>query len=120
LFNLFFIYSHKIISSELFSEDTIVNLYEFESAVSDYENGKEEKLRKILVPAELALLEVIPHIQVEKNIDQLLVGKPLMKSDYSKKLPEETFAVFHKERFISVMRPVDEEDIIARAEFVLN
>ena len=44
-----------------------------------------------------------------------------MKSDIKEKLPDsERFAVFHKERFIAVMRKVSEGDIIARPEFVFN
>ena len=102
-----------------FSEDSIINLYDFEKAVEDYKNGNPVLLRKILVPAELALLEVLPEVQINKNINQLLTGKPLMKSDYEGKLPD-LFAVFNKEKFIAIMRSVEEGDIIARPEFVFN
>ncbi len=102
------------VKAGIFSEDSLVDTYEFESAISN-----EEELRKILVPGEEAIKQVLPVVQIDKNIDQLLVGKPLMKSDVSK-IPKEKFAIFQNERFIAIMRPVNEGDIIARPEFVFN
>ena len=104
----------------IFDESTLVNLYDFESAVEEYEEGNEKPLRDMLLPAEEAIKKVMPAVQVDKNIDQLLTGKPLMKSDVDKLPKEGVFAVFHKERFIAIMRSVKEGDIIARPEFVFN
>ncbi|MAG38377.1 RNA-guided pseudouridylation complex pseudouridine synthase subunit Cbf5 [Candidatus Pacearchaeota archaeon] len=107
----------------IFDESKIYTLYEFESAVSEYKSGKQEDLLKMLIPAEEAIKQVLPVVQInEKNVEQLLVGKPLMKSDLSVPLPDqETFALFNKERFIGIYKQVKEEgDIIAKAMFVYN
>jgi len=107
------------VKAGIFSEDSLINLYEFEKAIEEYKKGNEETLRNMLSPAEEAIKKVLPVIQIDKNIDQFLVGKPLMKSDIDK-IPEEKFAIFQNERFIAIMRPVNEGDIIARPEFVFN
>ena len=104
----------------IFSEENIVNLYQLEKAVSEWKNGNEEELRKILIPAEEAIKRVLPEVQVKPElVKQLLTGKPLHKGEV--KLPKgEKFAVFSEEKFIGIYKKVDEEDIIARAEFVFN
>jgi len=101
----------------IFSEEDIVNLYDFESAVNEYKKGNEDPLRKILVPAEI-ISQILPVIQI-KSSKQLLTGKPLMKNDI-KHISEEKFALFDKDRFIGVYRKVNEGDIIARPEFIFN
>ncbi|MCH7568524.1 MAG: RNA-guided pseudouridylation complex pseudouridine synthase subunit Cbf5 [Nanoarchaeota archaeon] len=111
------------IKAGLFDESTIVNLYDFEEAVKDYKTGKEEKLRKILIPAEEALIKLIPKVEVKKeSLKALLNGKPLMLSDLKKQQKdlEKRFAVFCGDRFVAVMRGVSEKDIIGKAEFVFN
>lgn len=113
------------IFSEEDKEWPIINLYEFDKAIDEFKKGKEEKLRKILIPAEQAIKKIMPIVQAkEDNLKQLLIGKPLMKQDLAEKekLPEEIFAVFYGERFIEVARKSIEEDkeIIARPKFVLN
>ena len=79
----------------IFKEENLVNLYDFESAVEQYEKGNEAPLRKILIPAEEAILKVMPAVQAkEQSLKQLLIGKPLMKQDILGELPkEEIFAV---------------------------
>jgi len=105
----------------IFSEENIVNLYEFEKAINDWKNGSDGKLRKILIPAEEALKKILPSVQIdEKLIKQLLTGKPLFKSDKINLPKEEKFAVFCQDRFIGIYKKVDEGNIIARAEFVFN
>lgn len=110
------------IRAGIFSEEdeNFVSLYDFQEAVEDYRKGKEEKLRKILIPAEI-IAEILPVVQVKKdNIKQILTGKPLMKQDLEEMPKEEKFAVFLGERFIEVAKKVEEGEIIARPEFVLN
>lgn len=107
--------------ASIFPEENSINLYEFDKALAEYKNGNEENLKKILIPAEEAIKQVLPAIQVKENsIKQLLTGKPLMKSDILKTPQEEKFAVFYKEKFIAIMKKSEEEDIIARPEFVFN
>ena len=110
--------------ASIFSEqdESFVNLYEFKEAVDEYKAGNEDKLRKILIPAEI-ISTILPTIQVkEKAVKQLLTGKPLMEKDIKGKIKEipEKFVIFHKDRFIEVAKKVDEGEIIARPEFVFN
>jgi H/ACA ribonucleoprotein complex subunit 4 len=102
--------------ASIFDESTALNLYDFEKLL------KENKLEKHLVPAKEAIKKVLPVVQIsEKNVKQLLTGKPLHKSDISLKedLPE-TFAAFVKDKFVGVYRSASEGDIIAKPEFVYN
>ncbi len=109
------------IRAGIFDESRIVNLYDFEKAVDNWKNGDEENLRKIIIPAEKAIKEIFPEVQVkEKIVKQLLTGKPLFREDVKGKLPDRLFAVFCKERFIEIARKVDEGGIVGRAEFVFN
>lgn len=104
----------------IFEEKGSVNLYDFDKAVKEYENGNEAELRKILIPAEI-VSEVLPVIQANPdNLKKLLTGKPLMKNDVASPVKDEKFALFLKETFIGVYRKTNEGDIIARPEFILN
>lgn len=105
----------------IFKEENLVNLYDFEKAVMAYENGDEEPLRKILIPAEDIIRKVLPTVQIKDDlVKSLLDGKPLMKQDKLKLPEEEIFSIFSGERFIEIARKTDEEDIVARPEFVFN
>jgi len=110
------------IKAGIFNESEIFNLYDFDKAVEALKEGDEEPLRKMMYPAEEAIKEVLPMIKLkEKNLNQLLTGKPLMKDDILTELSEEdVFAAFHKDKFIAIYRKADEKDIIARPEFVFN
>jgi len=110
------------IKAGIFNESEIYNLYDFDKAVEALKAGDEEPLRKMMYPAEEAIKEVLPTIKLkEKNLNKLLIGKPLMKDDILSELPEEdVFAAFYEEKFIAIYRKVDEKDIIARPEFVFN
>ncbi len=108
----------------IFTEEQgkLYNLYEFESAVNEYKKGNEEPLRNMLIPAEEIISSLLPVIKINSSSEkQLLIGKPLMKSDIKNKLPKEkVFALFNKDKFIGIYKLCDEEDIIARPEFVYN
>jgi len=106
----------------IFDESEIYNLYDFDKAVEELKLGNEEPIRSMLYPADMALKEVLPTVKLkDKNLNQLLTGKPLMKDDILTDLPEEKiFAAFHKDKFIAVYHKVEEKDIIARPEFVFN
>lgn len=96
------------------------SLEKIETSFLDYEKEEEAKLREILIPAEI-ISEILPVVQIKQdNLKQILTGKPIFKKDVEK-LPEaDRFAVFLGERFIEIAKKVDEGDIIARPEFVLN
>ncbi len=107
----------------IFTENNhnFINLYDLEKAVNEYKKGNSELLNKILLPAEEAIKKVLPVIQIEeKNIRQVLTGKPLIKQDIKNIPIEEKFAAFMKEKFIGIYHSVKEGDLIARAEFVFN
>jgi H/ACA ribonucleoprotein complex subunit 4 len=106
-------------------DEKFISLYDFEKAVSEFKDGKEQSLRKILIPADKAIVRIIPSIKIKEKesiLNKLLTGKPLMKQDIKigEKIPEKRFAVFYEDKFIEIARKVSEGDIIARPEFVLN
>ena len=104
-------------SEKISTGGTIVNLYDFEKAVDEYEKGNEELLRKIIFPAEEALKKIFPVIQVkEEFVKKLLTGKPLLEEDIGK-IEYEKFAVFYNERFIGIYKKFGK---IAKAEFVMQ
>lgn len=113
------------IRAGVFSEPS-VNLYEFKEAVELYESGKEEKLRKMLVPGEEAIKKVMPIFELtdENELKGVLTGKPLFKSflkgDFNKIGEGEFFAVFYKERFLEIAKRVDEGEMFGKPEFVYN
>ncbi len=110
------------IKASIFSEENSVNLYEFEKAVEEYKKGNDAQLKNMLIPAEFCIEQVMPIIQIKENsLNQLLTGKPLMKSDIINSLPQENiFAIFNNNKFVAIMKKSEEKDIIARPEFVLN
>ena len=111
----------------IFNEDDknypSVNLYELEKAVVEYKKGNDEKLREIIIPAEI-VGEVYPSTEVKEDcLKNLFTGKHFFK-DYLKK-PEkfekgEVICVFSTERFIGMYKVINEEEIFAKAEFVLQ
>jgi len=106
----------------IFSEnDTgFVDLYDIKEAVEDYEKGDESKLRKILIPGEI-ISELLPVVQAnKKSVKQLLTGKPIFEKDIIGKEIPDKFAVFEGERFIEIARKTDEQEIVARPEFVMQ
>jgi len=112
----------------IFSEqdENFINLYKLKEVIEGYNNGNEDELRKILIPAEQAIKKIMPVVQVkdEKIINQLLTGKPIHKreaSNFSDFPDDEVFVVFSGERFIEIAKKAEEKgDIIARPLFVLN
>ena len=108
----------------IFNEATLVNLFDFKSAVDKYKNGDESDLKKMLVPAEDAIKKVLPVVEVDKSaIKALYIGKPLLQSNVKGKtnvVPGDFFAAFCGEQFIGVYKKTDEENIFARSEFVFN
>ena len=106
----------------IFDESTLVNLYDFEKAVKEYKNGNERLLRKILIPAEI-ISEILPAIQAnQESIKKLLTGKPIFQQDLTEKIPKDAIriAVFISDRFIEVAKVINQGEILAKPEFVLN
>jgi predicted rRNA pseudouridine synthase len=108
----------------IFDESTIINLFDFKSAVDKYKNGDVEDLKKMLIPAEDAIRQVLPVVEIDKcAIKGLHIGKPLFDNNV-KKNPElkdgDVFCVFCGKQFIGIYRRTSEEIIFGRSEFVYN
>ncbi|MBU3906796.1 MAG: RNA-guided pseudouridylation complex pseudouridine synthase subunit Cbf5 [Nanoarchaeota archaeon] len=100
-----------------------VDWYEFEKAVEEYRKGHEEALRKILIPAEEAIKQLFSCVQVkEESVKKLLTGKPLFEEDLKEgvEIKNDKFAVFSGEKFVGIYHKVNEREIIAKPEFVLQ
>jgi H/ACA ribonucleoprotein complex subunit 4 len=130
-------------SAGIFSEKDIVKLDEFENAVMEWKsskddsgdpNGDEKKLREMVVPAEKAIREVLPVVQVDKSaLRSLYIGRPLFSNNVKggssadmtlvspESLKEGDFlAAFCDKVFVGIYRRTSEEIIFARSEFVFN
>lgn len=110
----------------IFDEKESVNLYDFESAVEEFKKGNEKPLRKILIPGEI-VSQVLPVVFIRKDVvKKCFTGSPIFRSfitnpEIIEKLSkDEKIAVFSDEKFIGCYRFINSEDIVARAEFVLN
>lgn len=112
------------IRAGVIKEETIIKLTEFDEAVEKYKNGDDKILRKMIMPAEEAIKQVMPWIEVRKSaVKHLLHGKPLFKEDVETKIPlEDIFAVFSGDKFIEIVQKTDQkgEDVLAKALFVFN
>lgn len=103
----------------------LVRLDKFKSAVDKYRNGDEKNLRKMLIPAEDAIKQVLPVVEVEKKaVKSLYIGRPLFRDSIIGKIKKiktgDSFAVFCGKQFIGVYRRTTEDIIFGRSEFVFN
>jgi len=102
-----------------------VNLYDFESAVDEFDNGNEGPLREIIIPGEI-VSELYPVVQVKGEFtDRILRGSPIyyeyLKDAKDKNQESESkFCAFDEERFLGVFKVISEEKILARPEFVFQ
>ena len=103
----------------IFDEKKVYTLYDLEKA-----KNNEEALKRIIIPGEEALKKIFSSIQVkESSIKNLLTGKPVRKEDLDKKQSFETgelINLFSGERLIGVYKVVNEVEIFAKPEFVLQ
>lgn len=111
------------IRAGIFLEKDAHKIEDIEKAFKEYKKGKEERLRQMLIPAEI-IKRVITSLQIkEDSVKNLLNGKPLMKNDLKNenKIPNsELISVFCKDNFIGIYRKTNEGDIIFKPEFVKN
>ncbi len=103
----------------------LVRLDEFEIAVGKWKAGDDSDLRKMLIPAEDAIKQVLPVVEIEKKaIKGLHIGRPLFRdsviSDVGEIKVDDRFAVFCKKQFVGIYRRTTEELIFGRSEFVFN
>ncbi|MFH1326701.1 MAG: RNA-guided pseudouridylation complex pseudouridine synthase subunit Cbf5 [archaeon] len=110
-----------------------VNLYDLEKAI------RENKLDKIIIPAEEAIKKVFPSVEVKKDaVERILHGQPIYDKDLkkrqeakplaslSKSQTKETFdkdsliAVFSGEQFIGIFKVINAIKIFAKSDFTLQ
>lgn len=107
-----------------------VNLYDFEKAVNEFVENKNEKLlREILIPAEI-VSEIFPIVKVKNSFVQNLYTGKSLRYDYlaqdTKKTSfkkEEKLCIFSEDnKFIEIACVTLEDDagILARPDFVLQ
>ena len=115
------------ISAGIFHEEDkrypSVTMYDFEKAVSEYENGKELALKRILIPAEI-VLKVYPMLQIkEDNLKQILTGKPIYKKDLVKDegwKVDSVVSCFCNKKFVGMYKIFRGKEIFAKPEFVMQ
>ncbi|MAG11010.1 RNA-guided pseudouridylation complex pseudouridine synthase subunit Cbf5 [Candidatus Pacearchaeota archaeon] len=104
----------------IFSENDkeFLNLYDFERAIENNE------LDKTIIPAEEIIKKVYPVVQIKSdNLKQIFTGKPIYKEDVisTRKFKKgEVISVFCDKRFVGMYKITSEEEIFARAEFVMQ
>jgi len=107
----------------IFSEETSVNMYDFEKAVQEYEKGNEELLRQMIIPGEV-VGEIYPILEIkEDNIKQILTGKSIYKKDIIKDegwKVESSVSAFCNGKFIGMYKIFRGKEIFAKPEFVMQ
>jgi H/ACA ribonucleoprotein complex subunit 4 len=103
----------------------IINLYDLEKAVQEYENKNETLLRKILIPAEI-VTEIHQPFEIKKeNLKQIYTGKPIKYSDLKEKPKKDLekgkiISIFCNEVLVGMYRITNEKENFARPEFVMQ
>jgi H/ACA ribonucleoprotein complex subunit 4 len=113
----------KRIRAGIFKQDKMTSRDEFDDAVEDYERGNEEKLRKIIIPAEI-VSEIYPVVEVkEEPVKRILHGQPLYHKDLEKKYnieKDKIICAFSDREFVGMFKVVNEEKIFGKPMFVMQ
>lgn len=111
------------IRAGIFGEDDSTNLYNFEKAVDEYEKGDEKTLREMIIPGEI-ISELYPVVQIkEVYVERVFHGSPIYHNHLDKKVEykkDDLICIFSGYSFLGVFRIVNEKEIFARSEFVLQ
>lgn len=115
------------ISAGVFNEEDkkypTVNMYDFDKAVHEYENGNDELLRKIIIPGEV-VGKAYPVLEIKgDDLQQILTGKPIHKKDVLKDegwKVESIVSCFCNNQFIGMYKIFRGKEIFARPEFVMQ
>lgn len=101
----------------IFKEEKSITLY-------DLEKMDEKEIEKIIIPAEDAIKEVFPEVQVKKtSISRIFHGSPIHDDDLKKKEKfdkDTTIAVFSGEQFVGMFKVINAENIFAKSEFTFQ
>ncbi|MCL5018403.1 MAG: RNA-guided pseudouridylation complex pseudouridine synthase subunit Cbf5 [Candidatus Pacearchaeota archaeon] len=115
--------SLRRVRAGIFLEKDCVNKEQFEKAVEKYLAGDEKELRKKILPAEI-ITKVYPIVKVKGEFsDKLLHGAPLDEKFLTEKKKIEKkkiICVFNEDKFIGMYKVVNEGNIFAKAEFILQ
>jgi len=111
------------IRAGIFKEDESINLYDFEKAVSEYKNGDDSALKKLIYPGEI-ISELFPVVQIqEESAERILRGQPVYEKNLTGKANVnigDKICVFSGDKFIGVFTVVLQDKIFAKPEFVLQ
>jgi len=97
------------VSARIFEEEFAVNLYEFEKAVEEFENGNPELLEKIIIPAGEIVKKVYPVLEIKSDV---------LKDEGWK--VETVLGVFCENKFIGMYKVFRGKEIFARPKFVMQ
>lgn len=107
----------------IFTEEKIVNLYDFEKAVEEYKTGKDKLLREMIIPGEI-ITELHPVVKIKDvRLKEAFNGKPIQKNDLIEnyKFKEnETIIVFCEDRFVGIYSVIKDKEIFAKSLFVMQ
>jgi H/ACA ribonucleoprotein complex subunit 4 len=107
----------------IFKEKNSISIEEFEKAAEEYKKGNENLLRKIILPAEI-IAEAYPIVKIkEENLKKIFTGSPIHDKDLIKKEKFEKgkiVCIFNEDRFVEMAKVVNEGEIFAKPEFVLQ
>lgn len=114
------------IRAGIFEINQTVSKENFEKAVEEYEKGNEKSLRKIIIPAEI-VSEIYPVVELkteQKDLaEKILHGAPIdfkfLKKEYNFEKGK-IVSVFSDDKFIGMFKVVNEKNIFAKPEFVLQ
>ena len=113
------------IRAGIFKEESLVNLYDFEKAVDEYEKGNEKSLREMIVPGEI-ISELHPIIEIKKQaIKKIFHGSPIHEDELKNKKDlkfkkDQKLVAFSENQFIGIFKVIKQGNLFARAEFTLQ
>lgn len=114
------------IKAGIFSEDTSINLYDFDKLLEEYKNGDDANLRKAIVPGEV-ICNFLPYISIRKDaLKKAFTGSPIFRSFLSdekeiRDLSEgDKICILCNNGFVGCYNFIGKGDMIAKPEFVLN
>jgi H/ACA ribonucleoprotein complex subunit 4 len=105
------------------------------------EKMNEKELKKVIIPSEEAIIKIHPVVKIkEDNLKQIFTGKPIHKKDlveHHRRTPknskkefllgakeqfetDEIVCVFSGEKFIGMYKVVNDEEVFAKGEFVMQ
>ncbi len=107
----------------IFKESKSVTKEDFEKAAEEYKKGNDNLLREIIIPAEI-ISEVYPIAEIKEGyVGKILHGAPIDSKFLAKRQKLEknqTVCIFSDDKFIGMFKIVNEGNIFAKPDFVLQ